>query len=161
MLVATPPAVTCCSHTPAETKHPFRSGGMPSQCWSCSFGFIFTCVTLVKAISVFLKSVGVIWGGSFPSVFFHSGSSSFSEWRRELTLTHTQTSKWSRKQKCFAHQILQHEGFVCKIWTEHGTKVISVFEIIFNSSSRYCPSHSHTVMSHLLKTHCLWDIPHQ
>jgi hypothetical protein len=39
------------------------------QRWSRASGYIFKCVTSVKAISVFLKSVGVIWGGFFFSVF--------------------------------------------------------------------------------------------
>lgn len=39
------------------------------QRWSCASGFISKCVTSVKAISVFLKSVGVIWGRFFFSVF--------------------------------------------------------------------------------------------
>lgn len=113
-------AVRC---TP-NTKHLFKMGwvALLHQGWSCASGFIFKCVTLVKAISVFLH-LWVLFGGDFSSVFFHSGSSSFSllllsEGGEPLTLpvgTHIfshadfQTVPPENK-KSSAHQIPQQKG---------------------------------------------------
>lgn len=66
------------------------------------FFFFLSLSHSVKAISVFLKSVGVIWEvGDFSSVFFHSGSTSFSLFlsserrkpvcQREFTFSHMET----------------------------------------------------------------------
>lgn len=91
------------------TKHPFKMA--ISRCFKAKTVFLdfFLSLSLsVKAISVFLKSLGVIWGKNFSSVFFHSGSTSFSLFlssecrkplcQREFTFSHTETFNWSARK---------------------------------------------------------------
>lgn len=158
-------AVRC---TP-NTRHLFKTGWVAflHQRWSWASGFVFKCVTLVKAISVFLNP-WVLFGerGIFPQCFstLDQAASLPCSWVKEgathsasrnshfLTCRLSDGPTWEQK-KSFAHQIPQQKGCCSqglnRKWDQGS---IYLFEILTGSFSRYFLSE---VLPTIRWRHCL------